>query len=120
MIDLKMDIGWHRNTAFQHPKKLEDYCSEMKNSHLKVKLKNKQMNKKNSLEFYICDDASYDMVVVSSRNSGNPKNENRLLKLSSQNNKNLWVLSYGIHPNRAVKKIDIKANFKDWITLVKK
>lgn len=120
MLDLKMDIGWHRNTAFQHPKKLEECCDEMKNSRLKAKLKNKLLNEKNNFEFYICDDASYDMVIVSSRNSGNPKNESKLLKLSSQNNKNLWVLSYGSHPNRAEKKIDIKANFKDWMALVKK
>lgn len=120
MIDLKMDVGWLRNSFSKHAKELNKICNEMKKSNnLKGKLRD-VAGEKTSYMFSIKQCASYDMVIISSRNSGKPKNEEKMKSMSHNKDMNLWVLSSGEHPNHITKLKYIKLHENDWKMLTEK
>lgn len=104
MIDLKMNIGWIRKKFKKYMKKSEEICKKMKRAkRLKGKVDIGEEDKE-KIEFCINKKAHYDVVIVSSRNSGNKENESDLIKESSNKNSNLWVLSTGSGLSKPNKK----------------
>lgn len=119
MIDLKMDVNWHKNSFLKNTNKLEAICKKMKNAkELRGKKGNVIGEKKGKLEFVINPKASYDEVIINSKNS--IKNRIKMLEASKNKNINLWVLSKGQHPNSYKYKKDMEPNDDDYNNLIKK
>ena len=119
MIDLKLDIGWHRNSFFKEIKKLTNICNGMKSAKsLKGKIGNVEDESKPSIKFKINSKATYDVVLISSRNSG--ENEKKIISASNDKKSNIWVLSTGGSLNQYVFKREIMPNEKDYKTLLNK
>ena len=119
MIDLKMDVNWHKNSFLKNANKLEAICKKMKNAkELKGKKGDAIGEKKKELEFVISPRASYDEVIINSKNS--KKNKIKMLEASKNKNINLWVLSKGQHPNSYKNKKDMEPNDDDYNNLIKK
>ena len=119
MIDLKIDIGWHRKSFFKELSKYTLICNEMKKAKgLKGKKGNIEDEKKPRILFIINNKAEYDVVIVSSRNSG--KNENKLISASNDKSNNIWVLSKGGGLNQYENKREIILNEKDYKVLISK
>ena len=119
MIDLKLDIGWHRNSFFKEINKLTSICNGMKRAKaLKGKIGSVEDESKQSIKFKINSKATYDVVLISSSNSG--KNENKLINASKDKNSNIWVLSTGGSLNQYKIKKEIELNEKDYNTLLSK
>lgn len=121
LIDLKMDVGFHKKDYTKKANELIKFCKKMKTSKLlKAKIGEIEDAKKERIYFTIDENASYDMVVISSRNSGTPKQEKTLLNYSNDIKSNIWVLSTGQHPNYYIKRNEIKPNYCDWNKLLDK
>lgn len=119
MIDLKQDIGWHRNSKLKLYKELKEKCEKIKHTKsVKGNVFKDDTNDKQSIRFTIDNSASYDEVLISSRNSG--KQEEEIKKLSNDVNKNFWCLTNSKHPNSKKKEGKIELNFEDWLLLIHK
>ena len=119
MIDLKLDIGWHRNSFFKEVKKLTSICNGMKRAKgLKGKIGNVEDESKPRIKFKINSKATYDVVLISSRNSG--KNENKLISASNDKKSNIWVLSTSGSLNQYEFKREIKFKDKDYNAMLNK
>ena len=119
MIDLKLDIGWHRNSFFKELGKYSSICNKMKKAKkLTGKNGNVEDEKKPKIIFTINDKIAYDVVVISSRNS--EKNENMLINASNNKDLNVWVLSTGGSLNQYEHKKEIEVNKNDYIVFLDK
>lgn len=119
MLDLKMDVGWHRKSYMSHAKDLTIFCKQMKScGQLKGKKYDIDEEQKKQIIFDICDNACYDELIVSSKNSGKPENERKLINKSHDKKTNIWVLLKGKHPNK--KSGGIQPIYNDWIILITK
>ncbi len=119
MIDLKMDIGWIRNKYKEYMSNSKKICEKMKQAiSLKGKKGDVEDEDKEKCEFCINKKASYDVVVVSSRNAG--KYESDLKKDSKNKNTNIWVLSTEGSLNQYKVKKAVKAEVKTYETLIKR
>lgn len=119
MIDLKMDIGWIRNKYEEYMSNSKEICEKMKRAiSLKGNKGDVEDEEKEKLEFCINKKACYDVVIVSSRNSG--KYESKLIKKSKNKNTNIWVLSSGGSLNQYKIKKEVKAENETYEVLIEK
>ena len=119
MIDLKMDIGWIRNKYEEYMSNSKEICEKMKRAiSLKGKKGDVEDEEKEKLEFCINKKACYDVVIVSSRNSG--KYESKLIKKSKNKNTNIWILSSGGSLNQYKINKEVKAENETYEVLIEK
>lgn len=117
LIDLKMDIGWGRNSKLNYYKKLKKMCTSLnKSKEISGKIYDSDEDSKIRTNFTIDSNASYDEVLISSRNAGNIDEE--IKKLSRDTKNNFWCLSFGKHPNSKKKEGKIELNYNDWLSLI--
>ena len=117
MLDLKMDVGWFRNSISDVLQKLADAASDMKHAD---KLSGKDgKDKDKNLIFKTCSDLYYAMVTVTTKNSGKKDKATKLCDMSIKDD-NVWVLSSGDHPNSYDESVNFECRYDDFDKLIKK
>lgn len=133
MLDLKMDVGYHRNTTkakemeISYRNKADELtylCNQFKDAKVgegkdSASKKSKTDKSARRFKFEIAPKASYDMVVITNQNAGSETLRDELLNCSHDPERNIWVLSSGEHPNE-YHKPDIKPNNQDFNVLIDK
>ena len=126
MIDLKTDVGYHRNipagatpyeTYVDKAKKLSNILSDLQ-SVPEFGVTTKSNSNNSRLLFRIHPDASYDEVVIATKNAGSKEKEAELIRFSNDPETNIWVLSTGNHPNDYEDNISIVPLYDDWNMLL--
>ena len=125
MVDLKMDIGFYRNTARSAGKSYMNKVEELEHNlnclqtskTITANAWREDLKAIAPISFVIAETAHYDMVVISAENAGGQKGKDELLKLSGSPCFNIWVLSAGVHPNDAEESKDIIL-LDDWKMLL--
>lgn len=141
MVDLKMDVGYKRESNDGHSKSYIDihnensiklnnmgnYLKDKKNllEGVDSKSKKKKNDNKKRLNYYsLSSKAAYDMVVICASNAGSKDKINSLLGLSRDKSSGIWVLSSGTHLNayRSWDLIEpeVDINQRDWDVFVKR
>lgn len=137
MLDLKMDIGYHRVvTAGATPKqnyieKAQSLLSEdltlLRNVPLFELTTKSGSLKKSKVDhlapryyFSLHSQASYDEVIITSKNSGSKAKEKELIEYAKDPNSNIWVLSIGSHPNEYRDELDMHPFCESWTLLIRK
>lgn len=121
IVDLKMDVGYYRNTAKPMGKSYIDKAKELEHNLNSLRASEiiitngwrEDLNAIASISFEIAETAHYDMVVISAENAGGQKGKAELLKLSKNSDFNIWALSTGVHPN-GTQKINDMVQLDDW------
>ena len=133
MLDLKMDVGYHRdNTAGEDKqsyvakaKSLLENLALLKDApEISTKSGNKKKSKTDSSApryyFSMHPQASYDEVIISSKNAGNKEKEQQLIGRAKDPSCNIWVLSIGEHPNEYRNDVNMCPLYENWGTLLQK
>ena len=128
MIDLKMDVGYHRNiTAGATPSKtyvekaaeLLSVLAALQNiTEFTISAKSNDPHSRYFFSLHPC--ASYDEVIITSKNAGNKQKEEELIHFSNDPQSNIWVLSTGSHPNDYADRVSIIPLYDDWNMLLGK
>lgn len=117
ILDLKMDVGWFRNSISDVLQKLADAASDMKHAD---ELSGKDgKDKDKDLIFKTCSDLYYAMVTVTAKNSGKKDKATELCDMSGKDD-NVWVLSSGDHPNSYDESVNFECRYDDFDKLIKK
>ena len=117
MLDLKMDVGWFRNSISDVLQKFADAAADMKHAD---KLSGKDGKDKNKdLFFKVWPALYYGMVIVTAKNAGKKNKAMELCDMSSKDD-NVWVLSSGDHPNSYDKTVKFECRYDDFDKLIKK
>ena len=111
MLDLKMDVGYHREYRAEHgdsyldkAKGLKSFLKEMSESKElfgKSGTEKKSKTDKNAPKFHfsMADGVGYDMVIITAANSGAEWKRNNLIDNAKDTKTNIWLMSTGQHPN---------------------
>lgn len=128
MVDLKMDVGYHRNISDGGPQsqtyvekaaELLNKLSELRNvAEFGITAKSNVLDSRYA--FSLHPHASYDEVIIASKNAGNKKKEEELIHFSNDSETNIWVLSTGDHPNDYADDVNILPLYSDWNMLLEK
>ena len=127
MSDLKMDVGYYRNSVKSAGRSYIDKANELERNLNWLRVSGiittngwrKDLKTNATICFEIAKAARYDMVVISAENAGGQKEKEELLKLSSNPDLNIWALSAGVHPNDAKEIKDIIL-LDDWKILLER
>lgn len=127
MIDLKMDVGYYRNSVKSAGRSYIDKANELERNLNWLRASEtiitngwrEDIKAIVPINLEIAETAPYDMVVISAENAGGQKGKDELLKLSSNPDLNIWALSAGVHPNDAKEIKDIIL-LDDWKILLER
>lgn len=127
MIDLKMDVGYYRNSAKSAGRSYIDKAKELERNLNWLRTSEtittngwrEDIKAIVPINLEIAEAARYDMVVISAENAGGQKGKEELLKLSSNPALNIWALSVAAHPNDAKEIKDIIL-LDDWEILLER
>lgn len=121
MLDLKMDVGYHRigGKNDNYVKKADALLNDIE------KLRNTSSDitstsgskKGTKYHFSLHPQASYDEVIITSKNSGD---EQKLIEFAEDSEKNIWVLSKGDHPNKYTNELNMCPFYTNWELLLQK
>lgn len=135
MLDLKMDVGYHRDITtgeefkrsyVAKAKSLLDNLALLK-SVPPFELSTKSGSKKARVDcsvpryyFSLHPQASYDEVIITSKNAGNKEKEQKLIERAKDPDCNIWVLSIGDHPNEYKDTVNMYPLHESWMLLLQK
>lgn len=134
MLDLKMDVGYHRDiTAGKRPtltyiEKAGNLIKDLALLRDAPELSTKSGSKKKSRTdrsapryyFSMHPQSSYDEVIITSKNAGNKTKEQELIERAKDPNCNIWVLSTGDHPNEYGDDVKMCPLDESWEILLQK
>jgi hypothetical protein len=103
LIDVKSDIGWHRNTMFE-------FCEEWNQIIENWKLKDfslKTGEEKKLISGNFDKNLKLHIVIISLKNSGKKILEDEKAINKKLKNIRLYILSDGIHPNAYIEKNEV-------------
>ena len=134
MLDLKMDVGYHRDiTAGKRPtltyiekagNLLKDLALLRDAPELSTKSGSKKKSKtdRSAPRYYFSmhPQSSYDEVIITSKNAGNRAKEKELIERAKDPDCNIWVLSTGDHPNEYGDDVEMCPLGESWEILLQK
>ena len=132
-----MDVGYHRykestsgkGSYIEKAGELIANCKQLKDKNdadiTAVKQESKgQKSDPNAAKYHfrVNEQACYDMVIITSKNSGSKRKAADMLCLADKQSSNIWVLSEGDHPNeyKNIADCDFKPRTAHWEELVRK
>lgn len=126
MVDMKTDIGYHRNISGkkkEHSSYLDKANELKKLNQLLIESKNissKNGTTKSNIHFIANPGVEYQMVVITAQNAGSKDLSSELLRFSADDYYNITVLDKSnYHPNEYSEPTRFEPNYNDWERLLK-